>query len=379
MFLHEAGPPNYLNGRIMSAATTQPKSKAGTKGDENLTPERITKLTLELSKKMDVAIQEIERINRQSHMLAINARVESARAGEAGAAFGVVASEMGTLSHAITDLVDRLKKETSSDFKEIARINDHISTHFRGTRLSDLALTNIDLIDRNLYERSCDVRWWATDSSVVDALANDTIKAKDFACQRLGVILDSYTVYFDLVLCNSNGDIIANGRKGKYDSIGKNVASSYWFRKAMECNAGEDYAWETVHKSQLVNDELVLVYTTAVRENGSNHGKILGALGIIFEYEALAQTIVESIPLTPEEEQLTRACIVDDKGLVLADSDHRNLEETILFEGKDDLFKENKGFVIEKVNQVDCCIAHARAPGYETYTTGWHSLIIQRL
>ena len=30
-------------------------------------------------------------------------------------------------------------------------------------------LTNIDLIDRNLYERSCDVRWWATDSSVVDA------------------------------------------------------------------------------------------------------------------------------------------------------------------------------------------------------------------
>lgn len=363
----------------MSTATTQPKSKAGSEGDENLTPERITQLAGELSNKMDVAIQEIERINRQSRMLAVNARVESARAGEAGAAFGVVASEMGNLSHAITDLVSRLEKETSSDFREIARINDHISTHFRGTRLSDLALTNIDLIDRNLYERSCDVRWWATDSSVVDALTNGTIKDKDFACQRLGVILDSYTVYFDLVLCDLNGDIVANGRKSQYNSLGKNVASSYWFRKALECNTGEDYAWETVHKSQLVNNELVLVYSTAVRENGSNNGKILGALGIIFQYEALAQTIVESIPLTPEEKQGTRVCIVDDKGLVLADSDHRNLEETILFEGKDNLFKEDKGFIIGKFNQADCCIAHAKAPGYETYTTGWHSLIIQRL
>ena len=23
-----------------------------------------------------------------------------------------------------------------------------------------------------------------------------------------------------------------------------------------------------------------------------------------------------------------------------------------------------------------CCIAHARAPGFETYTTGWHSFLI---
>lgn len=363
----------------MSAATTESQANEGTNGNEDLTPERITKLTEELSRKMDVAIQEIVRINRQSNMLAINAQVESARAGESGAAFGVVASEMGNLSREITALVERLEKATASDFKEIARINDHIATHYRGTRLSDLALTNIDLIDRNLYERSCDVRWWATDSSVVDALTHDTVEARHFACQRLGVILDSYTVYFDLVLCDLNGNIIANGRKSQYDSIGKKVADSYWFRKALQCNSGEDYAWETVHKSPLVNDELVLVYTTAVRTNGRNHGKILGALGIIFRYEDLAQTIVESIPLTPEEKDRTRVCIVDDEGLVLADSDHKNLEDTIVFEGKDDLFKTNKGFVIGKLNHAKCCIAHARAPGYETYTTGWHSLVIQRL
>lgn len=41
----------------------------------------------------------------------------------------------------------------------------------RGERMVDLALDAVELIDRNLYERTCDVRWWATDSAVVDCAA----------------------------------------------------------------------------------------------------------------------------------------------------------------------------------------------------------------
>ena len=36
----------------------------------------------------------------------------------------------------------------------------------------DLSLNAIELIDRNLYERTCDVRWWATNSAVVDCAAS---------------------------------------------------------------------------------------------------------------------------------------------------------------------------------------------------------------
>ena len=348
--------------------------------DENdFTPDRITDLTNQLAGKLDLAIKEIDKINFQSNILTINAKVTSARAGEAGASFSAVATEMGSLSRGITVLVERLERETSNDFKEIARINEHISTHYRGTRLSDLALTNIDLIDRNLYERSCDVRWWATDSSVVDALTQKSQASINFACQRLGVILNSYTVYFDLVLCDCNGDVVANGRRGHYNSMGRNVANSFWFRSAMECKSGEDYSWETVHRSPLVNDEAVLIYTTAVRDGGEEHGRALGALGVIFRYEDLAQTIVEGLPLAGEEKERTRAIIADDKGLILADSDRQNLSETVDFIGRDELFKEDKGYIIEKYKNEKCCIAHAKAPGYETYTTGWHSLIIQRI
>jgi cache domain-containing protein len=292
--------------------------------NEDISPERIASLTVQLSENMDKVIRDIEQI------------------------------------------------------KEIARINEHVSTSYRSIRLSDIALTNIDLIDRNLYERSCDVRWWATDNSIIDALIQDTPQAYHFASERMGVILDSYTVYFDLVLSNREGEIVTNGRKNQYKSIGANVSDAKWFRDAMTCASGQDYAWETVHHSPLVNNELALVYTTAVRgDRGKENGKIVGALGIIFRYEDLAQTILENVPLSKEEKKRSRLCIVDDNGLVLADSDHKILEDHIDFNGRKELFAEKKGFIIQEYNGKNCCIAHASAPGYETYTTGWHSLIIQ--
>lgn len=347
--------------------------------NEDISPERITTLTVQLSDNLDKVIRDIEQINLQSNILSINAKIESARAGKAGAAFSVVASEMGNLSQAITVLVEALERESSNDFKEIARINEHISTSYRGTRLSDLALTNIDLIDRNLYERSCDVRWWATDNSMVDALTQKTPQAISTACERISVILDSYTVYFDLVLCNCEGEVIANGRKNQYQSIGKNVADTKWFNDAMACASSQAYAWETVHRSPLVDNELALVYTTAVRDQGSENGQIIGALGIVFRYEDLAQTILENVPLSADEKTKSRLCIVDDSGLILADSDHKTLEDRIDFNEKESLFAKKKGFIIGEYNGSKCCIAHASAPGYETYSTGWHSLIIQEM
>ena len=347
--------------------------------NESFTPERISTLTLQLKDKMGVAISEIEKINLKSNLLAINAKVESTRAGQAGAAFSVVASEMANLSRSISELINKLEKDISVDFKDIAKINEHIAINFRGTRLSDIALTNIDLIDRNLYERSCDVRWWATDSSVISALTEENSTCLDDACERLNVILDSYTVYFDLVLCDREGNIVANGKKDKYNSIGKNVSESEWFLSAMDCKTGNDFAWQTVHRSPLVDDELVLVYSTAVRERGVPNGKVIGVLGIVFRYESLGQTIVENVPLTKEEKDKSRICIVDDNGLVLADSCCRNLQDKIDFKEKNEIFKNKKGFIVSNYEGSKCCIAHALSAGYETYSTGWHSLIIQKL
>lgn len=357
------------------------KNGSATGGDNavRFSPDRITSITVELAEKMKRTIDAIEKINTQSKILAVNAKVESARAGKAGNAFSVVANEMSALSNEISGLVKKLEKETQVEFQEIARLNEYFATNFRGTRLSDIALTNIDLVDRNLYERSCDVRWWATDQSIVDALEQQTPQACQYASMRLGVILNSYTVYFDLVLSDCAGNIIANGRKDKYPIAGKNVSDARWFKAAMSCQTGDDYQWESVHYSDLVDNEPVLIFTTAVREKGKPNGAIIGALGIVFRYESLTQPLVNNIQLSDEEKNNSRICIVDDTGLILADSDEKMLQESIDFKHRDQLFSKQKGFVMDEFDNAQCCIAHARAPGFETFTTGWHSLIIQKV
>lgn len=340
---------------------------------------RIAGLLQALAGEVGNSMEEIQKINNMMRMIAFNSRIEAAKAGEAGKAFAIVSGEMRSLSEQTAQVARKLRQDTGKVIGEVQDISADLATQVRGTRLSDLALTNIDLIDRNLYERSCDVRWWATDSSLVSALLSGEQDDRDYASQRLGVILNAYTVYFDLVLCDTQGHIVANGRPRLYASEGKNCADRSWFRQAMQSRSGDDYGFESVHASALVDDARALVYSAAVREGGESNGSILGVLGIIFNYDALAQTIVTNTPVAGDAGTMTRVCIVDRNGLVLADSQGRLLQDRLDFPGLDRLMQQDKGYVITEVNGKRCCVAHAKAPGYETYSTGWHSLIVQQL
>jgi hypothetical protein len=326
------------------------------------------------------AVKDIERINLQTKILSLNAQIEAARAGTVGNAFGVVATEMVHLSGQTTEVTNKLATETQGNVSALNRIISELGREIRGTRLSDLAMMNIDVIDRNLYERSCDVRWWATDSSAVDALTLDTAEARQHACRRLGVILDSYTVYFDIVLCNLDGKVVANGRQSKFDSIGSNQSGTQWFQSAVKTSDGTQFGFQNVHcSSTLAGGQHILVYSCGVREAGDAKGELIGVIGIIFNWEALGQTVVCNTLISEAEKARTRVCIVDAGGLVLADSAKQIGGETLKLPNQNELFAGKKNHLVTKYNGELTLIAHAFSPGFETYATGWHSLIIQTL
>lgn len=340
--------------------------------------EEVVEFTDLIAEKLDAAIDKVDNINHKTHVLSVNASIEAARAGTYGRPFGIVASNMSELSEDTSKITERMRNDT----KEILKVGNLIksqSKDFRGNRLSNMALVNIDLIDRNLYERTADVRWWATDGSVVDALSRKTPESYAFASKRLGVILQAYTVYNDLVLADANGNIVANGNPQKFSSTNTNVSDSAWFTSAMRTKNGGEFGFQTVHRSSLVNNDLALVYSCTVRENGDNKGNIIGVLGVIFKWESLSQTVINHTPIGEEEKNNTRICIVDDDGLILADSDNKMLKEIIKFDKKTSLFSEKRNYVFSDYGGIDCCLGHAQSPGFEGYSTGWHSLIIQKL
>ncbi|HEY9253456.1 MAG TPA: cache domain-containing protein [Stenotrophomonas sp.] len=335
-------------------------------------------LSARLLTQLRQSLQRIEEINRTTQVISMNARIESARIGVAGRGFAVIAQEMDVLSRRVADAtrdIDRTADSTRGEMHDtLARLEDDV----RRTRLSELALVNIDLIDRNLYERSCDVRWWATDTAVVAAAQPDcTADALAHASRRMGQILDSYTVYFDLVLVGADGRVLANGRPREYDSAGLDVRDTEWFNSAWRTASGEAFGFQTVHASPLAGGERVLVYSCSVREGGRVDGRVLGVLGIVFRWDALAQTVVQRTPLSEQEWGRSRVCIVDDRGLVLADSAGRTLQDVIEFPGREALLRKPREAVVVEYGGRLHCVAHAGSPGYETYRTGWHCLILQ--
>ncbi len=234
-------------------------------------PERIIALSQQVSKVATAKVDQVRKVTRSTRILAVNAAIEAVRAGEAGVGFEVVAKEINAFSTAINVLADELQEELSAKIEQLTGLGRNLVAQIRGARLGDLALNMIDIVDRNLYERSCDVRWWATDSAVVGCATRPEQAVRDHASRRLGVILDSYTVYLDLWIADNKGNVLANGRPNEYRSVrGTNVSSENWFRKALATADGSDFAACDIARNAALGGASVATYSTAIREKGAN-------------------------------------------------------------------------------------------------------------
>ncbi len=336
-------------------------------------PEQIIELSNNVSNVAKSKIASINKITNATKILALNALIEAQRAGEAGRGFAVVAHEVKRISSEITDIAQELQTDLAGSINELSDLGHVLVQSIRGTRLADLSLNMIDLIDRNLYERSCDVRWWATDSAIVDALQKPSPEAAAYASKRLGVILNSYTVYLDLWIADKNGNVIANGRPDKYPMAkSTNVAGEAWFKSAMHMHSGDDYGAFDVTKNPVLNDAQVATYCTAIRKDGEANGAILGALGIFFDWEPQAKGVTQGVRLLEAEKGKTRCLLLDSQYRIIAASDGVGvLKDSFSLEKRG----ENVGHYRNAAGQM---VGYALTPGYETYEgLGWYGVVVQ--
>lgn len=331
-------------------------------------------LALEVSRVTGEKISQIENIMRQTRLLALNARIEAGRAGAAGAAFGVVAHEMGSVSAQITEVAQQLRAAVQQNVARLETVGAEMMTNFRGQRLQDIALNAVEIIDRNLYERSCDVRWWATDSAFVQALEAPGSASASYAVERLATILRSYTVYLDLWVVDAQGRVVANGRPQAYpDVLGRDVSREAWFRDAMATFDGDQYVVADVATATALRGAPAATYATAIRRGAQPNGQALGALGIFFDWAPQAAAVVGGVGLSDEEKQHARVLLLDGAQRVIAASDGVGVLSEV-YELR--AAGVARGFYIDG----DRLVAHALTPGYETYQgLGWSGVIEYRL
>nr|WP_269154015.1 MULTISPECIES: methyl-accepting chemotaxis protein [Methylobacterium] len=316
----------------------------------------------------------IQSITTQVKMLALNALIEAARAGEQGRGFSVVAQEVRAVGAQVEAIATALQAELAGRITGLQEMMRRLSETAQGERLVDLALNAIELIDRNLYERTCDVRWWATDPAIVACAVEPTPERIAYATERLSVILSAYTVYLDLWLCDVSGRVVANGRPDRFPQVvGASVATETWFRRALALPSGDEYAADEVTTRPLLGDAQAATYCASVREAGRADGRPLGVLAIHFDWEPQARAIVTGVRVAPEDRDRTRVMLVDAAGRVLASSDGRGaLSETLHL----DQDSRAGGFATDL--RTGTVTAFHRTPGYETYVgLGWSGVIVQ--
>jgi Methyl-accepting chemotaxis protein (MCP) signalling domain len=342
--------------------------------DTHADPEEIVRLSQQVGTLTKQKIAGIQQITGRTKILALNALIEAARAGEAGKGFSVVAAEVKGISAEVEAIATALDQELAAQTQKLERLGRRIVSQIKGDRLIDLSLNAIEIIDRNLYERTCDVRWWATDAAVVDAAADPTEPKRRFCNERLGVILNSYTAYLDIWVCDVQGKVLSNGRPERYPRVaGASVAHEPWFQKGLNTSSGDDFAVVDVASVGLLGGAATATYATAIRDEGRANGAPIGVMAVHFDWTPQAQAIVDGVRLTPEERALTRVLLLDSQHRVIASSDKQGvLTETFPLRagGKDrGTYQDDQG------NTVGFSIT----PGYETYRgLGWYGCIVQQ-
>lgn len=333
----------------------------------------ILKLAFEVSRITGEKIAVIDRIMLRTQILSMNARLESTRAGDAGLGFGVVAREMNAVADEVNALSHQLQTEIAHNTARMETAGRQMMLDFKGQRYADLARNVVEIIDRNLYERSCDVRWWATDSAVVGAAQHFSPESCAYASERLATILRSYTVYLDLWIADRQGNIIATGRGNRFpQAIDQNVAGESWFRQGLATRDGDDFAVCDIGRTATLGNAQTAVYSTAIRKNGSVDGEPIGVLGIFFDWEPQARDIVQGVALAESERLDTRVMLLNARHQVIAASDKTcSLAEIYPLKptGPQGYYRIGGRLV-----------CYALTPGYETYKgLGWYGCIESRV
>ncbi|MCD4758470.1 MAG: cache domain-containing protein [Arcobacteraceae bacterium] len=166
-----------------------------------------------------------------------------------------------------------------------------------------IASLMIDIMDRNLYERANDCRWWALNSEFRTILDNNIITSdlKNKLSSTLSYINNLYTVYTNLFIYDKNGVILAVSQNNQEHLIGKKL-DTLWSNKTLSMKDSSKYCVSDFESTDLYDNKPTYIYNAPI-ESSKSENTIVGGIGIVFDSEIEFKAMIdESMPRTVKDE-----------------------------------------------------------------------------
>ncbi|WP_028310132.1 chemotaxis protein CheW [Derxia gummosa] len=223
---------------------------------------------------------------------------------------------------AVLDQIGEAGRRTTRIFAEGIRRLCALVADGRREQLRARAVVTINIVDRNLYERANDCRWWALNGALAETLAalradpHDTAAAER-ATAVLGRLNALYTVYRRVALCDTEGRVLAVSRPA--DALPPDWRLPEELVRANAALAtSQDYAVSAFEPTPLCDGEPTYLYLAQVRDpvTRRNLGSVVLAFDSKAEFGAMS---AGAIP--PLQDMI--ALLIRPDGLVIGSSDER--------------------------------------------------------
>lgn len=155
----------------------------------------------------------------------------------------------------------------------------------------------VDIMDRNLYERANDCRWWALTSAFGSILSKREISEEraDIITDILRYINGLYTVYTNLFVYDVNGKVIAVSTPDENNLVGKILKNS-WVNETLELTDTQAYSVSIFEPTPLYKNKHTYIYGASIARPG-NSNEIVGGIGIVFDSEPQFEAMLQdSLP-----------------------------------------------------------------------------------
>lgn len=171
-------------------------------------------------------------------------------------------------------------------------LQDLVQTEIKGFQIEQQAraMLAIDLMDRNLYERANDCRWWALNPTLRNCLQNRSDNAAvDAASDCLQHIHSLYTVYTNILLLDCAGRVVCDS--AQLVEPGTQIDAD-WVEQVMCLKNQSQYCVSKFEKTVLYQHRPTYIYAAAIFNDEYEWTETIGAIALVFDSEPQFEAIL---------------------------------------------------------------------------------------